>query len=141
MSKKFVSAKNRRQTIARARGFCEYCRSNSKFADSPFDVDHILPDSEGGNTAPENLALSCHGCNLFKSNRTEFFDAATDKTVRLFNPRADVWSEHFVWTGDFTEIVGLTAVGRATIKALNLNREGLINQRRMLRDYGRHPPG
>lgn len=140
MSKKFVSAKNRRQTIERARGFCEYCRSNSKFADSPFDVDHILPDSEGGNIEPENLALSCHGCNLFKSNRTEFFDAATDKTVRLFNPRADVWSEHFVWTGDFTEIVGLTAVGRATIKALNLNREGLINQRRMLRDYGRHPP-
>jgi len=77
---------------------------------------------------------------LFKSNKTEFFDAAIDKTFRLFNPRVDVWSEHFAWTSDFAEIVGLTAIGRATIKALNLNREGLVNQRRMLHKYGKHPP-
>ncbi len=87
-----------------------------------------------------NLALACHGCNLFKSNKTEFFDAATDKTVRLFNPRIDIWYKHFTWTSDFTEIVGLTAIGRATIEALNLNRKGLANQRRLLHKYDKHPP-
>jgi hypothetical protein len=40
-----VTAKNRRAVIGRAKGFCEYCRSNSKFAESPFDIDHILPES------------------------------------------------------------------------------------------------
>lgn len=94
MNRKSVSAENRREVIKRAKDFCEYCRSNSKFSDSPFDLDHILPESKGGKSEPDNLALACHGCNLFKSNRTEFFDVATDKTVRLFNPRIDVWNEH-----------------------------------------------
>ncbi len=140
MNKKFVAAENRREVINRARGFCEYCCSNSKFSDSPFDIDHILPGSEGGESEPNNLALACHGCNLFKSNKTELFDSATDKIVRLYNPRADVWNEHFNWTSDFTEMVGLTSTRRATIEALNLNREGLVNQRKMLHKYGKHPP-
>lgn len=140
MNKKSVSAEIRLEVIIRSNGFCEYCRSNSKFADSPFDVEHILPQSKGGKSELDNLALACHGCNLFKSNKTEFFDVATDKIVRLFNPRIDVWNEHFIWTSDYAEIVGLTAIGRATIEALNLNRNGLVNQRRMLHKYGKHPP-
>ena len=139
MNKKSVSAEIRREVIIRADGFCEYCRSNSRFADSPFDVEHILPESKGGKSELVNLALACHGCNLFKSNKTEFFDAVSDKTVRLFNPRIDVWEEHFSWPSDFAEIVGLTAIGRATINTLNLNREGLVNQRRMLYRFGKHP--
>ncbi len=140
MNKNFVSARNRREVMERAAGFCEYCRSNSRFSESSFDIDHILPDSEGGKSEPNNLALACHGCNLFKSNKTDFFDAATDKTVRLFNPRIDIWDEHFIWTSDFTEIVGMSSIGRATIEALNLNREGLVNQRSVLYKYGKHPP-
>ncbi len=140
MSKKSISAEIRQEVIFRANGFCEYCRSNSRFADSPSDVEHILPQSKGGKSEPDNLALACHGCNLFKSNKTDLFDVTTDKIVRLFNPRIDIWKEHFSWTSDFSEIVGLTAIGRATIEALNLNREGLVNQRRMLHKYGKHPP-
>lgn len=140
MNKKSVSAENRRQVIERAAGGCEYCRSNSKFSDTPFDVEHILPESKGGKSELPNLALACHGCNFYKSNKTEFFDAVIDKNVRIFHPRTDAWNEHFIWTSDFTEIVGLTAVGRATIDALNLNREGLINQRQLLYKYGKPPP-
>ena len=84
--------------------------------------------------------MACHGCNLFKSTKTEFFDVATDRIIRLFNPRLDIWNEQFAWTSDFTEIVGLTAIGRVTIEALKLNREGLVNQREMLNNYGKHPP-
>ena len=65
---------------------------------------------------------------------------ATDRIIRLFNPRLDIWNEQFAWTSDFTEIVGLTAIGRVTIEALKLNREGLVNQREMLNNYGKHPP-
>ncbi|MCY7375859.1 MAG: HNH endonuclease [Pyrinomonadaceae bacterium] len=140
MNKKSVSSEIRRDVIERAKGFCEYCRSNSRFADSPFDVEHILPESKGGATMLENLALACHGCNLSKSNKIEFLDAMTDKMVSLFNPRIDVWSEHFVWTSDYSEVVGITAVGRATVEALNLNRDGLVNQRKVLHKYGKHPP-
>lgn len=140
MNKKSISAEIRREVIKRAGGFCEYCRSNSRFSDSPFDIDHIVPDSAGGESELNNLALACRGCNLFKSNKTELFDSGTDKTVRLFNPRVDVWSGHFIWTSDFSEIIGRTAIGRATVTALNLNREAIVNQRTMLHKYGKHPP-
>jgi hypothetical protein len=79
MKKKSISAKIRREVILQAKGFCEYCRSNSRFSDSPFDIDHILPESGGGKSDLSNLALACHGCNLFKSNKTEFFDAVAIK--------------------------------------------------------------
>jgi hypothetical protein len=37
-------------------------------------------------------------------------------------------------------ITGLTPVGRATIESLQLNREGLVNMRRVLHAVGEHPP-
>jgi hypothetical protein len=37
-------------------------------------------------------------------------------------------------------IVGLTPTGRATIEALKLNREPLVNLRRLLYAAGEHPP-
>lgn len=135
-----VPAKLRREVRGRARELCEYCRSNSAFSDSPFDVEHILPISAGGKTVSDNLALSCHGCNLHKSNKIEGFDVVGDETVRLFHPRNDIWSEHFAWARDFSIIVGLTPIGRATVETLKLNRKGLVNQRKVLYLFGEHPP-
>jgi len=37
-------------------------------------------------------------------------------------------------------LLGLTPTGRATIAALRLNREGVINLRRALKLEGKHPP-
>jgi len=37
-------------------------------------------------------------------------------------------------------IVGRTAVGRATVEALHLNRPELLNLRRVLKVVGEHPP-
>jgi hypothetical protein len=47
-------------------------------------------------------------------------DPKTNQEVPLFHPRKDVWKEHFAWKG--VKIEGLTATGRATVKALNFNR-------------------
>lgn len=48
--------------------------------------------------------------------------------------------DHFVWSSDFVRILGYTPTGRATVEALRLNREGLINLRRILYAAGEHPP-
>lgn len=133
MKKKKVPAELRRRVVARAGGFCEYCRSDEDFSHSPFDIEHIIPLSENGETESENLALSCHGCNLYKSNKTKGFDVVGEEISKLFNPRKDKWENHFAWAGDYTIIVGLTPIGRATVETLKLNRRGLINQRKVLR--------
>jgi len=140
MKKNKIPAPLRLEITARARGFCEYCHSNSEFSDSPFDIEHIFPVSEGGGNISENLALSCHGCNLHKSNKTVGFDVVSEEMVRLYNPRKDIWNDHFAWARSFTFIVGLTPVGRATVETLKLNRKGLVNQRKVLYFFGEHPP-
>lgn len=48
--------------------------------------------------------------------------------------------EHFNWNENYTVIEGQTPIGRATIEALKMNRDFLINQRIVFRAYGIHPP-
>jgi hypothetical protein len=61
--------------------------------------------------------------------------------VQLFNPRAQEWSDHFNWDASATRIIGLTAVGRATIIALNMNNEVIVDARRRWVSVGWHPSG
>jgi hypothetical protein len=37
-------------------------------------------------------------------------------------------------------MIGLTAIGRATVETLHLNREELVNLRQILYAMGEHPP-
>jgi len=67
-------------------------------------------------------------------------DLVTGETAALFNPRTQRSEEHFAWNDDFTLMIGLTATGGATIAALQLNRPGLVNLRRLLMQAGQHPP-
>ena len=60
--------------------------------------------------------------------------------VPLYHPRRDRWDEHFAWSDDFTLIVGLTPTRRATVETLLLNRDGVMNLRRLLYARGEHPP-
>src|SRR5262245_44740264 len=99
-----------RQTVERrARGCCEYCRSQARYSTQSFSLEHILPRSQGGETSLENLALACQGCNNHKYDRTRARDPATNKMVPLFHPRRQRWSAHFAWDQDFVRIVGVTA--------------------------------
>lgn len=41
----------------------------------------------------------------------------TGDKVNVFNPRTDVWDEHFAMQDDFS-IVGLTGIGRGTVVRL-----------------------
>lgn len=64
--------------------------------------------------------------------RLEAQDPATGITAPLYHPRHDQWSEHFAWSVDNITLVGTTAVGRATIAALKLNRPGVVELRSAL---------
>ncbi len=140
MAKRQIPAALRQLVEDRAAGCCEYCLSQQRYASHRFSIDHILPESLGGTNDPANLALCCQGCNNFKFTRTHAADPETGETVPLFNPRQQVWSEHFRWNENFTVILGTSPTGRATVKQLRLNRDILINQRIVYRAFGVHPP-
>ena len=131
--KKFVIQK-------RAKACCEYCICQTRYSTQSFSIDHIIPISKGGNNDINNLALSCQGCNSHKYNKTMSIDPLTNQEVALFNLRTDIWKEHFSWSYDYTLIIGITKTGRATVEALKLNRNGLINLRKILYKEGEHPP-
>lgn len=100
-------------------------------------VEHIKP---GGGDDMENLALACATCNLSKALATSAPDPETGNLVPLFNPRTQVWSEHFEWIQNGTMILGLTPVGRATIVRLQMNIARIVNARKVWVRAGEHPP-
>ena len=140
MSGVYVSKTLRRKVATQAHHRCGYCLSAEELTGIPCDVDHIIPMSVGGQTIEENLWLVCSPCNQRKSDRTSASDPLTRRIVRLFNPRTDDWADHFVWAADGLLMMGTTAVGRATVAALQLNREMLVNARRRWIQGGWHPP-
>ena len=127
----------RRLVIRRARGRCEYCRLSQAGQEATFHIDHIIPVAAGGKTVAENLALACVSCSLRKGARQTAIDPVSGNEASLFNPRLDVWTEHFQW--NHVQLIGLTATGRATIDALDLNRALILAIRAEEAALGRHP--
>ncbi len=124
----------------RAQGCCEYCLCQEDYGPDAFSDEHIVPLALGGKSKAENLARACQRCNNFKYNKTSAIDPLSQETVPLFHPRQHDWREHFAWSDDYTLMIGLTPIGRATIAALDLNRKGVVNQRRLLLLIRKHPP-
>jgi HNH endonuclease len=140
MPKPRISRQLRRLVRERAQGCCEYCLSQEAYATQGFSVEHIMPQDMGGDSAADNLALACQGCNNCKYNKTLAFDPGSRQMVPLFHPRHQRWHEHFAWNHDCTLIIGLTPTDRATVEGLHLNRPGVLNLRHLLLLIGRHPP-
>jgi hypothetical protein len=115
---------------ARALHICEYCHAPEAVFNLPFEVEHIIPQALGGQTVLENLALSCRSCNLYKSDFTTAFDELTRTEIRLFNPRQDLWQEHFAIETTNGQINGLTDIGRATVARLRINSTAQTEARR-----------
>jgi hypothetical protein len=130
----------RRLVAERARYYCEYCRSQVAYAMQPFSVEHVVPHSRGGLSEEVNLALSCQGCNNHKYIKTAASDPLGGAVVPLFNPRTQKWRDHFLWSNDATHVLGISPTGRDTVVALRLNRDGVVNLRRLLFEHGLHPP-
>ena len=135
-----VTAKMRKVVAERSGGYCEYCFCPDCFSPQPFSVDHIFPKSRGGQTVLENLALICQGCNNHKYDKVEAFDPELQRYASLYNPRQQVWGEHFAWSADSQQVLGISPTGRVTVEALELNRDRVVNLRRVLSAMGEHPP-
>jgi hypothetical protein len=105
-----------------------------------FEFEHITPRSAGGKTKFENLCMSCPTCNRYQAHQTTALDPVSDEEVVLFHLHQIVWADHFEWSDDGAEIIGLTPTGRATIEALRMNRTQKIRVRRMWHVMGEHPP-
>ena len=104
------------------------------------EIEHIIPRSRGGTDGEDNLWVSCGLCNLYKGAQIDAIDPVDGKTVSLFNPRQERWNEHFRWDAEGSNIIGISAVGRATVVALQLNNELAVEVRRNWVLAGWYPP-
>ncbi|MBC7797267.1 MAG: HNH endonuclease [Pyrinomonadaceae bacterium] len=134
-----ISAKLRNKIIKSANNRCGYCQFPQDLIPIPFEIEHILPTAEGGTNDEENLWLACRFCNGFKLAKTHAVDPQTNAETRLFNPRTQIWNEHFEFSQDNTEILGKTACGRATILALKMNNARTVNARKLWVTVGWFP--
>jgi hypothetical protein len=140
MSKTYISQALRTEAEIFFQGRCAYCRSPQALMNVTFEVDHIYPEKEGGQTVRENLAFSCPLCNGFKGAQTFGHDPITERDVALFHPRTQRWSRHFRWAEDRQTIEGRTLSGRATVKSLQLNNPNLLRLRTIWLAIGSAPP-
>jgi hypothetical protein len=134
-----VSPRMRADVEHRAGGRCEYCQLSQVGQEAAFHIDHVVPRAAGGATTLGNLALACVSCSLRKWAKQTAVDPDSGEQLPLFNPRADVWAEHFRWDGE--RVVPLTPSGRATVAALAMNRPLILAIREEEAAHGRHPPG
>lgn len=124
---------------SRADHRCEYCRAPEAFFNFPFEVEHIIPISRACDDSQANLALSCRSCNLFKSDFVDGLDEETEEKADLFDPRSDLWNDHFLFSQDLGRIDGVTAKGRATVNRLGMNRASQMNARLLWARLGFYP--
>jgi hypothetical protein len=130
-----------RQRVAAAAGRrCGYCQAQEIFVGYPLHIDHIIPEARGGPSSEDNLWLSCFVCNNAKGVKMFELDPVTGSRMRLFNPRTELWDEHFAWSEDGAHVVGRSPTGRATVTALQLNAPFRIHTRQRWVAVGWHPP-
>ena len=146
-----ISADIRRQVLARANYRCEYCLIWQDDYYDYFQIDHIRSIKHGGLTVLSNLAYccpdcnrykgtdlgSCPECNLHKGSDLGTFLGSDTHFTRFFNPRTDLWQDHFeAFEG---ALYPKTAIAEATIKIFQLNDPDRVIIRQELVMDGRCP--
>lgn len=134
MSSSYIPVALRRLVHDRAKGCCEYCFVSELASFASHEFDHIIAEKHGGLTQEDNLALSCTPCNKHKGTDLASIDPETGEITPLYHPRRDRWSEHFSMSG--AEFIPLTAVGRVTIRLLQLNRGDRVEERQLFIEAG-----
>lgn len=140
MSAPDISTSVRQRVRETALHRCGYCLSPQKYVMGKLEIEHIIPRARDGSDDESNLWLSCSLCNSYKGPQVTVIDPQDGAMVPLFNPRTQIWNEHFLWSPDGILIIGLTPVGRATVEALQLNNEVAVEVRRNWVLAGWHHP-
>ncbi len=136
----YIAQSVQRRVREAANHRCGYCLTSQQISGAQMHIEHIRPVSRGGNSDEDNLWLACALCNSYKGAQTDAIDPQTTELVSLFNPRTQVWHEHFAWSDDGATIIGKTPIGRATVSALQLNNRLIMAARRQWVLAGWHPP-
>jgi len=123
--------------LAREGGRCEYCLIHELEVGFSHQVDHIVSRKHGGESTSDNLAYACVICNRYKGTDIAAIDQSSGKVARLFDPRRDLWSDHFRL--ESATIEPISSVGSATVRLLRLNAPERISERRQLQSLGRYP--
>jgi 5-methylcytosine-specific restriction endonuclease McrA len=127
-----MDAATREFVRLRAGNQCEYCRlPQYAVAHSKFHIEHIVARQHHGSDDRENLALACERCNFYKGTNLSAIDPATGDIVPIFNPRKDPWEQHFILASG--RIHGISAMGRATVRLLNMNSPARVELRSKLK--------
>lgn len=136
MSKTHIPVALRREVIERAKHCCEYCLIHEDDTLNRHEVDHVIAEKHRGLTISVNLCYACFICNRNKgSDLASLTDE--DALVRFFNPRTQVWSEHFRIEGD--RIIPLTPEGEVTERIFGFNTPDRCEERRLLQQINRYP--
>lgn len=137
MSDVYIPASLHQLVAERANYRCEYCLASENEVFLPHQADHIIARQHGGETAAENLAFACVHCNRHKGANIASIGPVSAQLTPLFNPRIQVWIEHFTVEGAY--IRPLTSIGRVTVRLLKLNHPDRIRVRQALIGMGRYP--
>jgi hypothetical protein len=136
VSKTYITAADRRTVRERAGERCEYCLIHEDDTDLSHEIDHIIAEKHGGTTEIDNLAYACFLCN--NSKGSDIASLTADGSISLFfNPRTDVWTDHFRLTED--RFVLLTQKAEATERIFGFNDAARCQERRGLQRLGRYP--
>jgi len=85
MTKDRIPKNLRRMVIERDGERCVYCGLD--LAGMEIHLDHVVPESQGGETTYDNLQVTCRKCNLDKGILTEneFMDRLRDRAIRILD--------------------------------------------------------
>ncbi len=123
----YVSDALRLFVAERASLSCEYCLLPNSLSFYPHELDHVVALKHQGQTTADNLAYACWRCNRFKGSDLGSFDPETNDFCFIFNPRKQVWAEHFLLKAG--QITGQSPEGRTTATLLKLNTSDRIQER------------
>ena len=92
-----VSSELRKKLAERDKKRCLYCLTDEDNCGLRMHVDHIISESAGGSTTPDNLCLACFSCNVYKGAKQMWIDPLTQEVALLFHPLRQNWNDHFCW--------------------------------------------
>jgi len=137
MERAYLNKSLRQLVIDRSDHLCEYCLIHDDDTVLGCAIDHIISLKHGGPNTADNLAYACVFCNRYKGSDVGSMIWETQEFVRFYNPRRDLWSEHFQLDG--VTIAALSSIGEVTARILGFNDRERLLERQVLIDRGRYP--
>jgi len=130
-----IDEASRRLVIERAGRRCEYCLVHEHSAGFQHQIDHIISRKHGGSSGIGNLAYACVLCNRYEGSDIASVDRA-GHPIRFFDPRRDIWDEHFKLNGPIIQPV--TPEGEVTARVLRLNTSERVIERQLWQALGQY---